>query len=121
MKLLQQYHGMRQAEIDALLLEQQGIVTHLSSRHSHSLSGFVTGVFSVGLWNVFDHQFENAKAFLEDNTHQVKSGFSAAELVDIQAHSAERSYKTLNQFLTYVIVGISAIICALSLTIYNQW
>ncbi|MDG1474413.1 MAG: hypothetical protein P8Q37_05880, partial [Porticoccaceae bacterium] len=83
--------------------------------------GFVTGVFFFFLWNIYDHQFEDAKAFLDDHTHQVKSGFSAAELVDIKAYSAERSHKALNHFLKYVIVGISAIICALGFTIHNQW
>ena len=61
MKLLQQYHSSRQAELDSLELEQEGILAHVSSKHSHSLSGVVTGAFTVGLWAVFDHQYEDAK------------------------------------------------------------
>jgi hypothetical protein len=113
MKLLQQYHSSRQAELDSLVLEQQGILAHVSSKHSHSLSGF-----TVGLWAVFDHQYEDAKAYLADATHEVTSGFSVDELANVKTDSEHYSYAALNRFLIYTFGGIGSAIVLVATYIY---
>ena len=118
MKLLQQYHSSRQAELDSLVLEQQGILAHVSSKHSHSLSGVVTGAFTVGLWAVFDHQYEDAKAYLADATHEVTSGFSVDELANVKTDSEHYSYAALNRFLIYTFGGIGSAIALVATYIY---
>jgi hypothetical protein len=117
-KLLQQYYSSRQAELDSLVLEQQGILVHVSSKNSHSLSGFVTGAFTVGLWAVFDHQYEDAKAYLADATHEVTSGFSVDELANVRTDSEHYSYAALNRFLIYTFGGIGSAIVLVATYIY---
>ena len=121
MKLIQHYHSVREAEIDGLLLEQAGIITHVSSKHSHSLSGLVTGVFSVGLWVIFDHQEQDARAFLTDNDHPVTSGFSAEQITDIKTTSDLQSHHKLNQFLIYALVALATVIGVLATIVYQNW
>ncbi|MDB2343643.1 DUF2007 domain-containing protein [Porticoccaceae bacterium] len=121
MKLIQHYHSVREAEIDGLLLEQAGILTHVSSKHSHSLSGLVTGVFSVGLWVIFDHQEQDARAFLKDNDHPVTSGFSAEQIADIKTTSDLQSHHKLNQFLIYALVALATVIGVLATIVYQNW
>jgi len=121
MKLLKEYSSSRYAELDALALESQGILAHVSSKHSYSLGGFVTGVFSVGLWVVFDHQTEDANMFLKDSSHEVRTGFSPAELEDLKEHSKIHSYSTLNRFLVYVFTGLGILVGLVSLLVYTYW
>jgi len=97
MKLLKQYFSSHQAELDALNLENQGIVVHVSSKHSHSLGGLVTGAFSVGLWVVFDHQFNDAQSFITDDSFDVKAGFTDEELSNLKAEFQTESSTLLNR------------------------
>ena len=121
MKLIQQYHSVREAEIDGLLLEQMSIITHVSSKHSHSLSGIVTGVFSVGLWVVFYHQEADARAFLSDNDHQVTTGFSSEQMAEIKTTSDLQSHRTLNRFLIYAVVALVTVIGVLAGIVHQNW
>jgi|TARA_B110000908_G_scaffold97751_1_gene115409 hypothetical protein len=121
MKLLHQYHSSRQAELSALLLEQQGIVAHVSSKHSQSLGGWVTGAFSVGLWAVFDHQFADAKAFIADHSHNVKTGFTIEEMADLKQHSEKDTYSSLNRFLIYTFLSLSVVTALFAIVIYTDW
>jgi len=121
MKLVKQYSSSRYAELDALALENQGILTHVSSKHSYSLGGFVTGVFSVGLWVIFDHQTEDANMFLEDSSHEVSTGFSPAELEDLKEHSKYHSHSALNRFLIYVFTGLGISAVLVSFLVYAYW
>ena len=121
LKLLQQYFSHRHAELDALYLEQQGMLTHVSSKHSQSLGGWVTGAFSVGLWVVFDDQFADAKSFIADHSHSVKSGFSVEEIADLKQHSEKDTYLTLNRFLIYTFLGLSVVTVLVAIVIYTNW
>ncbi|MDB2635475.1 hypothetical protein N9Y40_08305, partial [Porticoccaceae bacterium] len=96
-------------------------LTHVSSKHSHSLSGLVTGVFSVGLWVIFDHQEQDARAFLKDNDHPVTSGFSAEQIADIKTTSDLQSHHKLNQFLIYALVALATVIGVLATIVYQNW
>ena len=121
MKLLHQYPSSRQAELSALLLEQQGIVAHVSSKHSQSLVGWVNGAFSVGLWVVFDHQLADAKAFIADHSYNVKAGFTIEEMADLKQHSDKDTYSTLNRFLIYTFLGLSVVTALGAIVIYTNW
>lgn len=106
MKLLKQYFSSHQAELDALNLENQGIVVHVSSKHSHSLGGLVTGAFSVGLWVVFDHQFNDAQSFIADDSFEVKDGFTAEELANLRVEFQTESSTLLNHFIVCALFGL---------------
>jgi hypothetical protein len=121
MKLIKEYSSSRHAELDALALGNQGILTHVSSKHSYSLGGFVTGVFSVGLWVVFDQQLYDANMFLEDSSHEVSTGFSPKELEDLNEHSEHHSHSFYNRFLVYALSGLGIVAVMVSLLFYTYW
>jgi hypothetical protein len=121
MKLLGKYESSRLAEIHALALENQGIMVHVSSRHSHSLGAWVTGAFSVGLWVVFDHQIDDAKAFISDHNYEVISGFSAEEILRLQDHAYNYTYLAFNRFLIFACLGLFAVISIIAARIYSLW
>ena len=121
MKLLKQYFSSHQAELDALNLENQGIVVHVSSKHSHSLGGLVTGAFSVGLWVVFDHQFNDAQSFIANDSCDIKDGFTDEELATLKAEFQKKRSKLLNQFIIYASSGLITFGAVITLIIYYLW
>ncbi|HIG66605.1 MAG TPA: hypothetical protein EYQ44_02060 [Porticoccaceae bacterium] len=70
---------------------------------------------------VFDRQFEDAKTFLVDQSHQVTSGFSANELIRVKQRSEHYSYSALNRFLIYVLCGLITAIALLLIIVYSYW
>ena len=60
MKLLNKYLTLTDAEDMAERLENQGIVTHISSKRSHSLASHRTGAINVGLWVILENQYQDA-------------------------------------------------------------
>jgi hypothetical protein len=118
MKLLKQYFSSHQAELDSLKLENQGILSHVSSKHSHSLGGLVTGTFSVGLWVVFVHQFNDAEAFIADDSYEVKAGFNDEEIATLKAEFQKEGSTILNRFIIYALIGILAFGIVTSSIIY---
>tara|TARA_B100001063_G_C16488089_1_gene416001 strand:- start:107 stop:472 length:366 start_codon:yes stop_codon:yes gene_type:complete len=121
MKLLKQYFSSHQAELDSLKLENQGILTHVSSKHSHSLGGLVTGAFSVGLWIIFAHQFNDAKAFIADDSYEVQVGFSDEEIATLRSAFQKESVIILNRFISHALIGISTFGAVIASIIYYFW
>ena len=121
MKLLKQYFSSHQAELDALNLENQGIVVHVSSKHSHSLGGLVAGAFSVGLWVVFDHQFNDAQSFITDDSFDVKAGFTDEELSNLKAEFQTESSTLINRFIVWSLFGLFTFGAITTSIIYYSW
>ncbi|MEZ5530134.1 MAG: hypothetical protein R3E57_09465 [Porticoccaceae bacterium] len=90
-----------QAEDAALRLRQQGILTHISSKNSFVVSGYVTGAFKVGLWAVLDAQYKDACAYLADENHEVTSGLPEEELLKLESASDQHAYRVFNKFLFF--------------------
>lgn len=101
MKLIEKYHGLTEAEDAALKLREHGILTHISSKNSYVMSGYVTGAFTVGLWAVLDEQFEDAKALLENPKHTVTTGKTDDEIAEIENASNQSVHQFFNGFLFY--------------------
>jgi hypothetical protein len=66
----------------------------------------VTGAFSVGLWVVFDHQFNDAQSFIADDSFEVKDGFTAEELANLKVDFQTESSTLLNHFIVCALFGL---------------
>ncbi|EDY86119.1 hypothetical protein GP5015_2029 [gamma proteobacterium HTCC5015] len=113
MKLIAEYIDLMQAEDAALRLRAVGILTHISSRHSFVLSGFVTGTYKVGLWAVLDLQHDDATAYLNDEEHLVTSGLSEEDLIALEHRLQNTSRATVQRFLWVSGLAILTILLAL--------
>ncbi len=109
MQLIGQYYDLFEAEDIALRLREQGIATHISSRHSSVMSGFVTGAFKVGVWAVLDSQYEDACAFLADRRHKITTGLSAEELAGLEEVSRRGAYSLFNKLLIGGAVALAVV------------
>ena len=112
MQLIQQYYSLLDAEYAALALRQEGIITHISSKHSFNMSGYVTGAFKVGLWSVLDGQHQDACDFICDNNHEVTTGISEQEMVELESSSDMK--RIVNQFLIHAIAGLAVFTATLA-------
>ncbi len=66
------------------MLEDNGIATFLSGRHTNRLHGIFAGAFQVGLWVILDEQLDDALRLLEDPDHEVSRKLSRAEIISIR-------------------------------------
>ena len=99
MKLIAEYIDLMQAEDAALRLRAVGILTHISSRHSFVLSGFVTGTYKVGLWAVLDSQYDDATQYLDNDEHHVTAGLPEEKLVALEQRMQNANSATVHWFL----------------------
>lgn len=106
MQLIAKYLDLMEAEADALRLRHRGILTHISSKHSFSTSGYITGAFEVGLWAVLDSQYQDACSYLADENHEITSGLPEDELLQFEAETNQSAYNVFNKviFVTGLIV-----------------
>lgn len=110
MQLIEQYADLIQAEDAAMLLRKHGILTHISSKNSFVMSGYVTGAFKVGLWAVLDSQYPDACAFLNDQGHEITTGLSEAELLRLEASGKENAFNLFNKLLCYLGLAVLSVI-----------
>ncbi len=101
MQLIGKYLDLMEAEHAAMRLRQRGILTHISSKHSFSTSGYITGAFEVGLWAILDSQYQDACAYLSDENHEITSGLTEEEMVQFEAKANQSSYNVFNKFIFY--------------------
>ncbi len=106
MKLIQQYPGLVTAQDAALRLRQQGILTHLSSKNSFVVSGYITGAFKIGLWVVLDEQYFDACEYLRNSEHIVETGLSEAQLQALEAQASEQSFHFFNRIIAFTLMGL---------------
>ena len=118
MRLIAEYLDLMEAEDAAMRLRREGILTHISSKHSFVISGYVTGAFQVGLWAVLDSQYEDARAYLADENHEVTSGLSEEELSRLETKASQNSYTVFNRFL--LVTGMLVLLVALALLYFTR-
>ena len=106
MKILKQFSDLTDAERLAEKLENKGIVTHVSSKRSHSLSRHRTGSINVGVWAVLEHQYQDAYEYLHNPKHKITTGLSSEEILNLKQQSSTVSYKSLNKFIFFAFSGV---------------
>lgn len=115
MHLIEQYPDLFQAEDAAMRLRNIGILTHISSKNSFVMSGYVTGAFKVGLWAVLDAQYQDACEFLKDEHHEVTTGLPEDELIRLEGSAKKSAFHFFNQF---ILVSFVAVTAAISILVY---
>lgn len=122
MKLVTEYFDSHEAEQTSNRIRSAGVMTVVTSVRSHNLSSFRTGALKVGLWVVFDDQYDDAIQLLDNPTHQPARKISLVEMEKLQK-SARVRFKGFKEkifekigtvllavilisLLAYVVIGI---------------
>lgn len=110
MKLLDRFEDVIEAEEVARQLEALGIPAYVSATNSHLFGRIQTGALKVAVWIVLNHQFEDAKAYLEDDSHLVTTGLSVAEMAEIQEQTSDYAFRFFNRALLFGVLTILAFV-----------
>lgn len=98
-------------------LRKAGIMTEITSMDPHIMSRSRTGALRIGLWVVYDDQFDDAVRMLEDPDHVPNRVISQEEMNSIKSTTRQRwlesGHKKL-QLLATIIFGV----CLLGLVVY---
>lgn len=120
MQLIEQYHDLYDAQDVAMELRRRGILTHISSKHSHNMSGYITGTFRVGLWAVLDSQYKDACAFVLDRNHEITTGLAEKEIQRIEAQAKQSSTRLFSRFINLVLAGLVILAAAVFVLIKSN-
>ena len=115
MKLLTEYSSAVDAENEAEKMENRGVLVHVSLKGPRDMAMFSGGSDKVGLWIVFDHQWQDANMYLRNRRHVVKTSFSAKELSDLQKKMGSEGRDLLLRWVVSILIIIVMIV---GLTIY---
>jgi len=110
MKLLDRFEDVIEAEEIARQLEALGIPAYVSATNSHLFGRIQTGALKVAVWIVLNHQFADAKAYLEDDSHLVTTGLSVAEMAEIQEQTSDYAFRFFNRALLFGVLTILAFV-----------
>ena len=99
MKLITQYSDSHDAESVSGRIRRAGVMTVVSSKRSHTLSSVRTGAFRVGLWVVFDDQYEDAIQLLENKDHKPRRVISLNEMMNMELNASKQLASVWKRFL----------------------
>lgn len=117
MKLVTQYVDPSDAARASLKLREAGVMTKVTFVDPHNIKPSKSGAVRVGLWVVYDDQFEDAVQLLKNPEHIPKRVISLAEMSKLEPSIQENrllSRKKLLGLATIIIVGA----CLFALIIY---
>lgn len=116
MKLVAQYSDLLDAEEVSERIRRAGVMTVITSKRSHNLSRFRTGALNVGLWAVFDDQYEDAVQLLKNRKHKPSRVISLEEMNELDIAAKEQiafsSKKFFEKAATFVFGGALAALLA---------
>ena len=116
MKLLREYIDSSDAQRLSERLKGKGIMVFISSSKSHRIPMTSGGSPKVGVWAVFDFQYNDAVELLTNKKHKVRQPLSFEEMKRIEAQaSQEFSSKfrgALRASLTYTLAAFLLVIVA---------
>lgn len=73
MKLLYQSSDRQDIEASRLLLESRGIPVHVSNEDTNRNLSYMSIAVQLGIWVIFDEQYNDAITLLGDDTHEVEN------------------------------------------------
>jgi len=117
MKLVTQFIDPREATEANTRLRQAGVMTEITSLDTHIMSRSKTGALRIGLWVVFEDQFDDAVQLLEDKNHVPNRVVPLSEMNKIKSTTRESWLKSGHKML----VNSATIIfgtCLLGLVVY---
>jgi len=119
MKLLTQYSDINEASKVYGMLRESGIMSEITSASSYMLSQTKTGAVTVGLWVVFDNQYEDAVKLLKNPNHIPEHMLTLDEMIEIEENAHKKqlnsTQKIIEKLLTWLfslllITGIGYIV-----------
>ncbi len=117
MKLVTQFIDPNDATEANLRLREAGVMAEITSLDPHIMSPSRTGALRIGLWVVFEDQFDDAVQLLEDPNHIPKRVISINEMNKIKSTTQEgwlKSGKKIIVTSATIILGA----CLLGLVAY---
>ena len=123
MKLLKTFKDQSDADHLARHLEAKGVMAHVSSKYSRSLSSGQTGALTSEVWIPLDFQFDDAIGILQNRSHKVENPLSAEQMRELRAASSEAIKSALKAGTTRVLnYLLSALVVAfLAFVAYGVW
>lgn len=113
MQLISEYLSKLDAEDARQKLRKRGIFTFVSSARSYSLSSYFTGALKVGLWAVFDNQYNDACRILAGKQCKVRHPLSEDQMVEMEILSKQRSPSLILKGLVAALVVTSIAVLAI--------
>lgn len=116
MKLLTQFVDPADAAEANTRLRAAGIMTETGSVDPHIMKPSKSGAVRIGLWVVFDDQFDDAVILLQNPDHVPTRRISAEEMK--AAHAAGgRQFRRRDRRSLYRLIGIVIGICLLGIVV----
>ena len=98
-------------------LRKAGVMTEITSLDPHIMSRSRTGALRIGLWVVFEDQFDDAVQLLEDPDHVPHRVISLTEMNKIKSTARGRWLESGQKMLANLATTIFAA-CLLGLVVY---
>ena len=117
MKLVTQFIDPGDATKANTRLREAGVMTEITSLDPHIMSQSRTGALRIGLWVIFEDQFDDAVQLLEDPTHVPNRVISLSEMNKIKS-TAQDSWLKSGQKMLVNLVTIIFGACLLGLVVY---
>ena len=116
MKLLTQFVDPADAAAANARLHAAGIMTETGSVDPHIMQPSKTGTVRIGLWVVFDDQFDDAVMLLQDPDHVPKRRISRQQM-NAASTAAGRQSRGRDRRSLYHLIGIVIGICLLGVVL----
>ena len=117
MQLVTQFIDPGDATEASTRLRKAGVMTEITSLDPHIMSSSRTGALRIGLWVVFDEQFDDAVRLLEDPDHVPQRVISLIEM-DKMKSTARGSWFKSGQKMLKNLATIIFGACLLGLAVY---
>ena len=117
MQLVTQFIDPGDATEASTRLREAGVMTEITSLDPHIMSSSRTGALRIGLWVVFDEQFDDAVRLLEDPDHVPQRVISLIEM-DKMKSTARGSWFKSGQKMLKNLATIIFGACLLGLVVY---
>ena len=99
MKLVTQFIDPGDATEASSRLRQAGVMTEITRLDPHIMSPSRTGALRIGLWVVFEDQFDDAVQLLEDPNHVPNRVISLSEMNQIKSSTQDSWLKSGKKML----------------------
>ena len=117
MQLVTQFIDPSDATEASTRLREAGVMTEITSLDPHIMSSSRTGALRIGLWVVFEDQFDDAVRLLEDPDHVPQRVISLSEMDKIKS-TARASWFKSGQKMLKNLATIFFGACLLGLVVY---
>ena len=117
MQLVTQFIDPSDATAANSRLRKAGVMTEINSLDPHIMSGSRTGALRIGLWVVFEDQFDDAVRLLEDPDHVPHRVIPLSEMNRIKSTADDSWLQSGQKKLTNLATIVFAL-CLLGLVVY---